>query len=154
MFDHLEKISQDYPIEDSSMSPISETDAKIIDRLIHILHQLRFKDLVEVLLIWKNKLSDEDVLDLLSKYDPGKKEIRCLEFEGNMLFLSSLYCIQKEDDYDGLRGQRVFNIVINKDPLERSLTSNIRISYDSPKAREKGWVDLKEKLKDFNIKFI
>ena len=73
MEQYLLKATKTYPIEDSSISPISMVDAEIIVEIREALKKIGNEALVEILSRWK-KSSDEDVRDQLLSFNIDFKE--------------------------------------------------------------------------------
>lgn len=180
IFNKRLSVSENYDLEQELINPISETDGMILCILesclelenpkSSILHHLsRYKisnddktiltRLKQLLIRLEQNPTQEDENDEKSYDNPVKKDkfefepTRYIEVEDELIKVSSIHRITKEQHYNETKNRLEYDIVFNKQP-EDGFGSNIIISYLNRGVRDETVVSIKNKLKQFKIEFI
>lgn len=152
---HLKKAVERFESESSSVAPICETDAKIIDALIDIFEKIFYFDLKSIFLKYKDR-PDEEILYSLQMWlkngsAASKTIIKLGNEELNLQFFQSISLF---DSYDTKMKCPVYKIIINKDETEKLLFANHEIVFYSEEQREEALEEFKEKTKYLQIRYI
>jgi hypothetical protein len=152
---HLKKAVERFEIESSSIAPICEVDAKIIDALIDIFSKIYYYDLKKVFDEYK-KVPDEETLYKLKMWlqngsAASKMIIKLGEEELNLQFFQSISLV---DSYDTKMRCPIYKIIINRDETEKMLFSNHEVVFYTEKSRDEALKDFKERTKYLQIRYI
>jgi len=156
MTESLREATKEYPIKGVEIAPISVVDAEIISEVVEVAEKFGVKIFRDIVREWKN-YSDSDIRDLLRAFNfkfkgfKADEMVRIGEYTLKVRFLVSL---KLEEGYDGIRGKRCYDIVVNEDPSERMMMCNTHVNFVSRKERDMEYKRLEERLEDCNITFL
>lgn len=157
MLKQLRAASEEYPLEEIKISPISVVDAEIISEVIEVAEKIGIKTFRDILLEWKN-FPDVDIRDLFRSFNQkfkGLKPDEMIRIGNYTLKVRFLVSLKLEEGYDALRGGKTtYDIVINEDPSEKTFMCNTHVCFLSRKSRDLEYKLLEERLEDCNIKFL
>lgn len=152
---YLQDIVEQNQNEPSSVAPIAEIDAKIIQKLEHIFELTYYYELSEIIRQWKQE-PDEQVLYLLDQWIqsgsvPDKILVKLGDIEINTRYLQTISLV---DSYDTKNSRPIYKIIINKDESDKLLFANTEIIFLSDNKRRSALEKFKEKVKYLKIKFL
>lgn len=139
------------------ISPICKVDAEIIWELQVVLGKLELGELKSIIEEWKY-LKDEEVYSLLLQWnidhpegfnddnEENKEGRKFIDFEGELVELSLIKSVSKDDHYNYTTNQLEYRVIINKDFPENTLLKDVVFLFPTDEVRENKLKQLKKNL--------